>query len=104
MLPWRHGGGLEQLLHLDSTTYFLNSVHELLNWVNNDKHKLYDTINALNEGRGNNKFLSKERTIVIDENLGLTDDKGNVIPIWFNDSEKKFFKNNLGALKLGGNE
>lgn len=104
MLPWRHGGGLEQLLHLDSTTYFLNSVHELLNWVNNDKHKLYDTINALNEGHGNNKFLSKERSIVIDENLGLTDDKGNVIPIWFNDSEKKFFKNNLGALKLGGNE
>jgi hypothetical protein len=104
MLPWRHGGGLEQLLHLDSTTYFLNSVHELLNWVNNDKHKLYDIINALNEGHGNNKFLSKERSIVIDENLGLTDDKGNVIPIWFNDSEKKFFKNNSGALKLGGNE
>lgn len=102
MLPWRKNSGLEQLLHLDDTTYFLNSIHELLNWVNDDKHKLYDTINALNEGRGNNKFLTGERSIIIDENMGLTDDKGQLIPIWFNEGEKKFFKNYIGTLKLGG--
>jgi hypothetical protein len=102
MLPWRHNGGLEQLLHLDNSTYFLNSVHELLNWINNDKHKLNDTINALNQGRGNNKFLRGERGVVIDENIGLKDNEGNLIPIWFNNTEKEFFKNHIGTLKLGG--
>lgn len=102
MLPWRKDGGLEQLLHLDNSTYFLNSVHELLNWINDDKHKLYDTINALRDGQGNNKVLRGERSVIIDENMGLTDEKGELIPIWFNDSEKKFFKNHIGTLKLGG--
>lgn len=102
MLPWRKDGGLEQLLHLDNSTYFLNSVYELLNWIDDDKHKLNDTINALNAGHGNNKFLRGERSVIIDENMGLTDGKGQLIPIWFNNSEKKFFKNNICTLKLGG--
>lgn len=102
MLPWRKDSGLEQLLHLDNKTYFLNSVHELLNWINGDKHKLHDTINTLNAGQGNNKFLNGMRSVIIDENIGLTDDRGELIPIWFNHGEKKFFKNNIVDLKLGG--
>ena len=102
MLPWRKDSGLEQLLHLDKTTYFLNSVHELLNWVNEDKHKLYNTINALNAGQGNNKFLTGKRDIVIDENMSLSDERGKLIPIYFNSSEKEFFKNNLSSFKLSG--
>jgi hypothetical protein len=102
MLPWRQGGGLEQLLHLDRATYFLNSVHELLNWINGDKHKLGDTIDALRAGQGNNQFLTGQRGLIIDDNFNLTDEKGELIPVWFNDSEKKFFKNKLGSLKLGG--
>jgi len=102
MLPWRKDGGLEQLLHLDNTTYFLNSVHELLNWINDDKHKLNETINALREGQGNNKFLHGQRGVIIDENMALRDEKGQLIPIWFNHGEKEFFKNHLGTLTLSG--
>jgi hypothetical protein len=34
--------------------------------------------------------------------MGLTDEKGELIPIWFNHGEKEFFKNHIGTLKLGG--
>jgi hypothetical protein len=101
MIPWQYNGGLEQLQHLDNKTYFLNSVHELLNWIG-DNQILNKVIDDLNNEKGNNKFLSKEKLCNVDENFGLTDELGNLIPVYFNDDEKKFFRKYLKNYQLAG--
>ena len=57
MLPWRSRQNnipLEQLLHLDKKTYFLNNIDELLSW---SKEYFNQQITKLNDNQGNNKFL-----------------------------------------------
>lgn len=103
MLPWRNHQGLEQIMHLDNKTYFLNSVHELLNWVNDNQSMLLETLDKLNNGLGNNKFLNGTSNIQIDNDFKLVENR-NVLPIVFNDTEKKFFKDHMQLLKVGGNE
>jgi hypothetical protein len=104
MLPWRNNSGLEQLLHLDNTVYFLSNIDELLSWGDNEQNLLSDMIYKLNTGQGNNKFLSKIHNLVIKDNFKFFDTSDTPVPIMFNDSEKEFFQQYLNKLKLGGNE
>jgi hypothetical protein len=121
MLPWRNGlfsdpdgefrkdrSYMEQFLHLDKKTYFLESLNELLSW---NADKLNEVIDLLKVNRGNNKVLQspyifmnmnmiyiklKDNIIVIHTTLSLLEK--NIIKMIY--SEKNKLVRTLGGFNL----
>lgn len=94
MFPWRikQSNYLEEILHLDNKTYFLDSIYELLNWKNNERKQLQDIIFNLNSGNGNNRFLNNSIKLYVSPNFNFFTDTGIRLSLEVSAQEKDFFK------------
>jgi hypothetical protein len=88
MIPWRirQNDYLEELLHLDSRTYFLSNLEEFFTF---DKERFESTINDLKLKKGNNRFVNNQ--INLKTKRGKYFVNKTEINLVFNKTEHEFF-------------
>ncbi len=114
ILPWQFGSqGNElitehsmtvQLLHLDEKTFFVNHIHDILNWT---PEFLINTINDLKESCGNNIFLNPNYRIRMLSDLSrVYIDHLEILNLQISplltDLERVLIRKHYDSLKLGG--
>jgi hypothetical protein len=110
ILPWQrdHLGNIlnsdtrsiTHLLHLDTKTFFLNHISEILAWTTNN---LITKIEELKNDQGNNYFLNNKVRMKADLSMLYAEDNEiKITDAILKPSEQVYLKNHCSDLKLGG--